>query len=60
MGKIHDASGDWHLPLLACTVLAVVMGLRCREMGLRGRELVARALTVSRTKPTGVIARSWC
>ncbi|POP42305.1 MFS transporter [Superficieibacter electus] len=27
MGKIHDASGDWHLPLLACAVLSVVMAI---------------------------------
>ncbi|WP_312946758.1 CynX/NimT family MFS transporter [Superficieibacter sp.] len=27
MGKIHDASGDWHLPLLACALLSVVMAV---------------------------------
>lgn len=27
MGKIHDASGDWHIPLLACALLAVAMAV---------------------------------
>lgn len=27
MGKIHDASGDWHIPLLLCALLSVVMAV---------------------------------
>ncbi|QEM92018.1 CynX/NimT family MFS transporter [Kosakonia radicincitans] len=41
MGKIHDASGDWHLPLLACTVLAVVMAV-CGAFAGREREIISR------------------
>ncbi|KFC09457.1 hypothetical protein GTGU_00835 [Trabulsiella guamensis ATCC 49490] len=25
MGKIHDASGDWHIPLIAVALLAIIM-----------------------------------
>ena len=38
MGKIHDASGSWQIPLIACAILSVVMALfgawagRDREM----------------------------
>ncbi|QOV65873.1 CynX/NimT family MFS transporter [Kosakonia pseudosacchari] len=39
MGKIHDASGDWHLPLLACAVLSVVMAV-CGAFAGRDREMV--------------------
>ncbi|AHJ74213.1 CynX/NimT family MFS transporter [Kosakonia sacchari] len=39
MGKIHDASGDWHLPLLACAVLSVVMAA-CGAFAGRDREVV--------------------
>ncbi|MCL6746048.1 CynX/NimT family MFS transporter [Kosakonia sp. R1.Fl] len=39
MGKIHDASGDWHLPLLACAVLSVVMAV-CGAFAGRDREVV--------------------
>lgn len=38
MGKIHDASGDWHLPLLACAVLSVVMAV-CGAFAGRDREM---------------------
>ncbi|WP_039058149.1 CynX/NimT family MFS transporter [Enterobacter sp. Bisph1] len=27
MGKVHDASGDWQLPLLACVLLSLVMAV---------------------------------
>lgn len=27
MGKIHDASGDWHIPLYAVAVISLVMAL---------------------------------
>ncbi|WP_434641921.1 CynX/NimT family MFS transporter [Klebsiella sp. I138] len=27
MGKIHDANGDWHIPLIAVAVISVVMAL---------------------------------
>ncbi|MDU2940483.1 MAG: CynX/NimT family MFS transporter [Enterobacteriaceae bacterium] len=27
MGKIHDASGDWHVPLLACALLSIAMAV---------------------------------
>lgn len=27
MGKIHDASGSWHIPLLSCALLSVLMAL---------------------------------
>ncbi len=27
MGKIHDVSGSWHIPLLACALLSVLMAL---------------------------------
>lgn len=40
MGKIHDASGDWHLPLLACGVLAVVMAV-CGAFAGRDREIIS-------------------
>ncbi|XTZ40554.1 CynX/NimT family MFS transporter [Salmonella enterica] len=38
MGKIHDASGDWHLPLLVCTLLAVIMAI-CGAYAGRSREI---------------------
>ncbi|WLI77096.1 CynX/NimT family MFS transporter [Kosakonia sp. H02] len=40
MGKIHDASGDWHIPLLACGVLSVVMAVFGAYAG-RDREIIA-------------------
>ncbi|WP_312118769.1 CynX/NimT family MFS transporter [Kosakonia cowanii] len=40
MGKVHDASGDWHLPLIACALLSVVMAL-CGAFAGRDREIVA-------------------
>jgi CP family cyanate transporter-like MFS transporter len=27
MGKIHDANGDWHIPLIAVALISVVMAL---------------------------------
>ncbi|MBS1203904.1 MAG: hypothetical protein H6R25_803 [Proteobacteria bacterium] len=41
MGKIHDTSGDWHLPLLTCTVLAVMMAV-CGAFAGRDQEIIAR------------------
>jgi len=38
MGKIHDASGDWHIPLLVCAVLSVVMAV-CGACAGREREI---------------------
>ncbi|WP_437888329.1 CynX/NimT family MFS transporter [Phytobacter sp. V91] len=35
MGSIHDASGNWHIPLIACALLSVVMAL---SGALAGRE----------------------
>ncbi|MGU3522475.1 CynX/NimT family MFS transporter [Enterobacteriaceae bacterium C23F] len=35
MGKIHDASGDWHIPLIAVAVISLVMAL---FGGLAGRD----------------------
>ena len=40
MGKVHDASGDWHLPLIACALLSVVMAL-CGAFAGRNREIVS-------------------
>lgn len=39
MGKIHDASGNWHLPLLACGVLSVIMAV-CGAFAGREREMM--------------------
>ena len=41
MGKIHDASGDWRIPLIACALLAVVMAVFGVFAG-RDREIDAR------------------
>ncbi len=38
MGKIHDASGNWQLPLLACVLLSVVMAV-CGAFAGRDREI---------------------
>lgn len=38
MGKIHDASGNWQLPLLACGILSVVMAV-CGAYAGRDREM---------------------
>lgn len=38
MGKIHDASGDWHIPLLICALLSVVMAV-CGACAGRDREI---------------------
>lgn len=40
MGKVHDASGDWHLPLIACALLSVVMAL-CGAFAGRDREILS-------------------
>lgn len=40
MGKVHDASGNWHLPLIACALLSVVMAL-CGAFAGRDREIVS-------------------
>ncbi|HEY2454728.1 MAG TPA: CynX/NimT family MFS transporter [Scandinavium sp.] len=35
MGKIHDASGDWHIPLIAVAVISLIMAV---FGGLAGRD----------------------
>ncbi|WP_242388544.1 CynX/NimT family MFS transporter [Kosakonia cowanii] len=40
MGKVHDASGGWHLPLIACALLSVLMAL-CGAFAGRDREIVS-------------------
>lgn len=40
MGKVHDSSGDWHLPLIACALLSIVMAL-CGAFAGRDREIVS-------------------
>ncbi len=41
MGKIHDASGSWHIPLAACALLSVVMAAFGALAG-RDREVTPR------------------
>jgi CP family cyanate transporter-like MFS transporter len=41
MGKIHDTSGDWHIPLLACALASVVMAV-CGVLAGRDREIASR------------------
>lgn len=41
MGRIHDASGDWHIPLIACALLSVLMAVFGALAG-RAREIIAR------------------
>ncbi|MNT08342.1 Inner membrane transport protein YeaN [compost metagenome] len=38
MGKIHDAAGDWRIPLMACALAAVVMAI-CGVLAGRDREI---------------------
>ncbi|MBM7357058.1 CynX/NimT family MFS transporter [Lelliottia amnigena] len=38
MGKIHDAAGDWRIPLIACALAAVVMAI-CGVLAGRDREI---------------------
>ncbi|MGQ9451504.1 CynX/NimT family MFS transporter [Leclercia sp. TB492] len=38
MGKIHDANGDWRIPLLACALVSVVMAV-CGMLAGRDREI---------------------
>lgn len=40
MGKIHDASGSWQIPLIACAILSVLMALFGACAG-RDREMAA-------------------
>jgi len=40
MGKIHDASGDWHIPLLVCALLAAVMAA-CGALAGRDKAVTA-------------------
>ncbi|WP_225759026.1 CynX/NimT family MFS transporter [Leclercia sp. Marseille-Q4284] len=40
MGKIHDANGDWRIPLLACALVSVVMAL-CGMLAGRDREITS-------------------
>ncbi|MDE9578462.1 CynX/NimT family MFS transporter [Citrobacter koseri] len=41
MGKIHDANGDWHIPLIGVAVLAVAMAIFGIYAG-RDREIAAK------------------
>lgn len=47
MGKIHDFSGSWHLPLLGCAVLVCVVAIfsgfagRDEEISPAGTKLVS-------------------
>lgn len=41
MGKIHDSAGDWRIPLLACTLAALVMAV-CGVLAGRDREIAPR------------------
>ncbi|WP_297117888.1 CynX/NimT family MFS transporter [uncultured Enterobacter sp.] len=41
MGKIHDTAGDWHIPLMACALAAVVMAA-CGVLAGRDREITPR------------------
>lgn len=38
MGKIHDANGDWHIPLLAVALISLVMAV-CGALAGRDREI---------------------
>ena len=38
MGKIHDALGDWRIPLIACALAAVVMAI-CGVLAGRDGEI---------------------
>ncbi|QFH64787.1 CynX/NimT family MFS transporter [Leclercia adecarboxylata] len=40
MGKIHDANGDWRIPLLACGLVSVVMAI-CGILAGRDREITS-------------------
>lgn len=50
MGKIHDANGDWHIPLIAVALTAVVMAIFGALAG-RARRLTANVLFTSATTP---------
>ncbi|MBM3070748.1 CynX/NimT family MFS transporter [Enterobacter sp. RHBSTW-00994] len=41
MGKIHDTTGDWRIPLLACALASVVMAV-CGVLAGRDREITPR------------------
>ena len=38
MGRIHDANGDWHIPLLAVALISLVMAI-CGALAGRDREI---------------------
>ncbi len=38
MGRIHDANGDWHIPLLAVALISLVMVV-CGALAGRDREI---------------------
>ncbi|MCW7864624.1 hypothetical protein OPU84_00510, partial [Klebsiella pneumoniae] len=38
MGRIHDANGDWHIPLLAVALISLVMAV-CGALAGRDREI---------------------
>lgn len=38
MGKIHDANGDWHIPLIAVALISVAMAV-CGALAGRDREI---------------------
>ncbi|MFK3703736.1 CP family cyanate transporter-like MFS transporter [Raoultella sp. BIGb0138] len=38
MGKIHDANGDWHIPLIAVALISVAMAV-CGALAGRSREI---------------------
>ncbi len=40
MGKIHDANGDWRIPLLACGLVSVVMAI-CGILAGRDQEITS-------------------
>lgn len=41
MGKIHDTTGDWRIPLLLCALVSVVMAI-CGVLAGRDREIPCR------------------
>ncbi len=41
MGRIHDANGDWHIPLLAVALISLVMAV-CGALAGRDRKFTLK------------------
>jgi MFS family permease len=59
MGRIHDANGDWHIPLLAVALISLVMAV-CGALAGRDREIHPEMTGGARCRWVYCAARNAC